>query len=115
MIAIEEVLIKEQPDWLLLYGDTNSTLAAALAAAKLHIKICHVEAGARTHNMNNPEEINRICTDHISSLLLASTQSGMDSMMIEGLAEKGQLVGDPMYDAFVTYKDKLKKAFKWIC
>lgn len=112
MIAIEEVLIKEQPDWLLLYGDTNSTLAAALAAAKLHIKICHVEAGARTHNMNNPEEINRICTDHISSLLLASTQSGMDSMMIEGLAEKGQLVGDPMYDAFVTYKDKLKKGFQ---
>lgn len=82
MIAIEEVLLKEQPDWLLVYGDTNSTLAAALAAAKLHIRICHVEAGARTHSMTNPEEINRICTDHISSLLLASTESGLDSMKL---------------------------------
>jgi UDP-N-acetylglucosamine 2-epimerase (non-hydrolysing)/UDP-GlcNAc3NAcA epimerase len=69
MIAIEEVLQKEQPDWLLLYGDTNSTIAAAIAAAKLHIKICHVEAGTRFHVMTNPEEINRICTDHVSTLL----------------------------------------------
>lgn len=106
MIGIEEVLLKERPDWLLLYGDTNSTLAAALAAAKLHIPICHVEAGARTHSMTNPEEINRICTDHISTLLLASTQSGMEEMKREGLADRGYMVGDPMYDAFLEHSRK---------
>lgn len=107
MIAIEEVLINEKPDWLLVYGDTNSTLAAALAAAKLHIPVCHVEAGARTHSMTNPEEINRICTDHVSSLLLASTKSGYDEMEKEGLQSKGELVGDPMFDAFIEYSNKL--------
>lgn len=105
--AIEEVLMKEKPDWLLVYGDTNSTLAAALAAAKLHIAICHVEAGVRTHSRTNPEEINRICTDHVSTLLLATTQSGMESMKAEGLTEKSYLVGDPMYDAFLAYKEKM--------
>ena len=110
MIAIEEVLMKENPDWLLVYGDTNSTLAAALAAAKLHIRICHVEAGARTHSMTNPEEINRICTDHVSSLLLASTESGMASMKLEGLSERGVMVGDPMYDAFLQYSGKNENA-----
>jgi len=108
MIAIEEILLKEQPVWLLVYGDTNSTLAAALAAAKLHIPVCHVEAGARVHSMTNPEEINRICTDHISSLLLASTQSGYDEMANEGLQSKGMVVGDPMFDAFVEYSNKLR-------
>lgn len=108
MIAIEEVLMKEQPDWLLVYGDTNSTLAAALAAAKLHIPVCHVEAGTRTHCNTNPEELNRICTDHVSSLLLASTKSGYDEMANEGLQNKGVLVGDPMYDAFIEYSNKLK-------
>ena len=107
MMAIEEVLIAEKPDWLLVYGDTNSTLAAALAAAKLHIPVCHVEAGIRTHSRTNPEEINRICTDHVSSLLLASTESGYREMASEGLQEKGVLVGDPMYDAFLEYSGKL--------
>ncbi len=107
LIAIEEVLIKEQPDWLLVYGDTNSTLAAALAAAKLHIPVCHVEAGARVHSSTNPEEINRICTDHLSTLLLASTQSGLNEMKKEGLSERGVLVGDPMYDAFMKYGKKI--------
>lgn len=107
MMAIEEVLIKEEPDWLLVYGDTNSTLAAALAAAKLHIPICHVEAGARTHSKTNPEEINRICTDHVSSLLLASTISGYEEMAKEGLQDRGVLVGDPMFDAFEEYSEKM--------
>ena len=107
MIALEETLQKENPDWLLVYGDTNSTLAAALAAAKLHIKICHVEAGCRTHSKINPEEINRICTDHVSSLLLASTQSGVDELNKEGLGEISVLAGDPMYDAFVKYSNLL--------
>lgn len=106
MMAIEDVLGKERPDWLLLYGDTNSTLAAALAGAKLHIPICHVEAGTRTHSRTNPEEINRICTDHVSALLLACTQSGLDELAKEGLAERAYLAGDPMYDAFVEYSSK---------
>lgn len=107
MIAIEDVLQKEKPDWLLVYGDTNSTIAAALAAAKLHIRICHVEAGARTNSMTNPEEINRICTDHVSSLLLASTESGIAGLKREGLSDKGFMVGDPMFDAFIQYSGKL--------
>ena len=105
MMAIEEVLEKEKPDWLLVFGDTNSTLAAALAAAKLKIPICHVEAGGRTHCMTNPEEINRICTDHISTLLLASAQDGFDELKKEGLENKSFLVGNTMYDAFVKYSN----------
>lgn len=112
MIAIEKVLIEEKPDWLLVYGDTNSTLAAALAASKLHVPICHVEAGARTHSRTNPEEINRICTDHVSSLLLASTNSGYESMKNEGLVSRGHMVGDPMYDAFVEYSKIIKEPFE---
>lgn len=108
MIALEEVMLKEKPDSVLIYGDTNSTLAAALVAAKLHIPICHVEAGARTHSSTNPEEINRICTDHVSTLLLASTLSGLDNMRLEGLGSKGIMVGDPMYDAFLKYSGRTK-------
>lgn len=103
MAAIENVLKNEKPEWLLVYGDTNSTLAASLAAAKIHVPICHVEAGGRTGSMTNPEEINRICTDHISSLLLACTESCMSFLRNEGLSERAHLVGDPMYDAFIQY------------
>ncbi len=106
MAAIEEVLLNEKPDVVLLYGDTNSTLAAALAAAKLRIKICHVEAGVRFHVATNPEEINRVCTDHISSLLLACTEKNMVELEKEGLKDKAYLAGDPMYDAFVEYSGK---------
>lgn len=106
MIALEKVLLKEKPDWLLIYGDTNSTLAAAIAAAKLHIRICHVEAGARFHVMTNPEEINRICADHLSTKLLACTQSNLEELRKEGLEERSVLVGDPMYDAFIKYSEK---------
>ena len=107
MIAIEEVLQKETPDWLLIYGDTNSTLAAALAAAKLHIPVCHVEAGARLHTLENPEEINRVCADHIGTLLLASTQRGLQELKKENLGERSRFVGDPMFDAFRIYSEKL--------
>lgn len=115
MIAIEKVLVNEKPDCLLVYGDTNSTLAGALAAAKLHIPVCHVEAGVRTHSKTNPEEINRICTDHVSSLLLTSTQSGMDSMREEGLADRAVFVGDPMYDAFLAYNTKINLRESELC
>lgn len=108
LIALEQVLAGERPDWLLVYGDTNSTLAAALAAAKLHIPICHVEAGTRTHSMTNPEEVNRICTDHVSTLLLSCTENDIKELGHEGLGGKAKLVGDPMYDAFLEYSGRLE-------
>lgn len=107
LIGIEDVLINEKPDCLLVYGDTNSTLSAALAAAKLHIPICHVEAGCRTHSMTNPEEINRICTDHVATLLLMSTEGAVKELEKEGLLNRAHYVGDPMYDAFVGYRYKV--------
>ena len=103
LAAIEEVLLSEQPDRLLVYGDTNSTLAAALAAVKLHIPVYHVEAGNRLGTLDNPEEVNRICTDHVATGLMACTASAMDFLAKEGLAEKARLVGDPMFDAFLYY------------
>ena len=109
MIAIEEVLIKEKPDWLLVYGDTNSTLAAALAASKLNIPICHVEAGNRTFSTTNPEEKNRVCTDHLSSLLCVSNQSSMEFAQREGLGDRIHFVGNTMYDAFLQNSGKVQK------
>lgn len=106
MIALEEVILSERPDCVLVYGDTNSTLAAALAAVKVHVPVCHVEAGVRTHSMTNPEEINRICTDHISRVLCASSESGVINLAKEGLT--GYFTGNPMYDAFLKYKDMRK-------
>ena len=103
LVELERVMQDVAPDIVLLYGDTNSTLAGALVAAKLHIPIAHVEAGARTHSMTNPEEINRVCCDHVSTLLLACTQENLSNLHKEGLGERAALVGDPMYDAFCTY------------
>ena len=103
LIKIEDVLIKEKPDLLLVFGDTNSTMAAALAAVKLHIPVCHVEAGNRLGTLENPEEVNRIVTDHISSLHLVCTASGVEFLQNEGFRESIHLVGDPMYDAFLYY------------
>lgn len=110
MIEIEAVLMKEQPDLIVIYGDTNSTLAAALAGAKLHIPLCHVEAGTRTHNMLNPEEINRVCADHVSSLLCACTNEDMMELRKEGIVDRARLVGDTMYDAFLQYRNQIKKS-----
>ncbi len=107
LMAIEEVLEKEKPDKLLVYGDTNSTLAAALAAVKLHIPVCHVEAGNRLGTLDNPEEVNRICTDHVASLLLPCTESAVKFLEREGLGERSHLVGDPMFDAFLYYGKKI--------
>lgn len=107
LMRIEEVLLKEQPDMLLVFGDTNSTMAAALAAVKLHIPVCHVEAGNRLGTLDNPEEVNRIVTDHVSALRLACTSSGMEFLRQEGLEKNSFLVGDPMYDAFQYYTEQL--------
>lgn len=110
--ALEEVMLKEKPDVLLVYGDTNSTLAAALAAVKLHIPVCHVEAGNRLGTLNNPEEVNRICTDHVSTKLLACTESAISFLEREGLSGKTELVGDPMYDAFLYYGNNITDKHK---
>ena len=107
LAEIEEVLLKEQPDMLLVFGDTNSTMAAALAAVKLHIPVCHVEAGNRLGSLHNPEEVNRVVTDRVSALRLACTASGMEFLRREGLEEGSCLTGDPMYDAFRYYSERL--------
>lgn len=103
MIGIEEILLKEKPDAVLLYGDTNSTLAGAITAAKLGIPIAHVEAGVRCGKMDMPEEQNRICTDHLSTWLFAPSQSAMHYLEREGLSDRAYLVGDVMYDAMLYY------------
>lgn len=109
MIGIESVLIKEKPDFLMVYGDTNSTLAGAVSASKLHIPIIHVEAGLRSFNMNMPEEINRILTDRISTLLLCPTNTAITHLFKEGLTSGVYNIGDVMCDAVLYYSKEMEK------
>jgi len=104
--AIEDVLVKERPDTVIVYGDTNSTLAGALAAAKLHVPVAHVEAGLRSFNRSMPEEINRILTDHISTWLFVPSVVSREQLQREGVASGVHIVGDIMYDALLMHRSR---------
>jgi len=101
LTKIEEVLLNEKPDFVLVYGDTNSTIAGALASIKLHIPVGHIEAGLRSFDRNMPEEINRVLTDHCSELLFSPTQTGVDNLKQEGITKGVHLTGDVMYDVLL--------------
>lgn len=106
LASIEEVVLAQEPDWVLVYGDTNSTLAGALAAAKLHIPVAHIEAGLRSYNRIMPEEINRVLTDHVSHLLLCPSEVAVTNLAREGIFNGVQIVGDVMADALLDAADR---------
>lgn len=107
--AVEKVLLDEKPAWVLIYGDTNSTLAGALAAVKLHIPVAHVEAGLRSFNMRMPEEVNRIVSDRVSTLLFCPTETAVRNLANEGIVTGVHNVGDVMYDVALYYREQAKR------
>ena len=109
MVGIEDILLKEEPDYLMVYGDTNSTLAGALAASKLNIPIIHVEAGLRSYNRRMPEEQNRILTDHVSTFLLCPTDSAVKNLKEEGIEKGVYNIGDVMCDAVLYYSQIMEE------
>ena len=109
MVAVERTLVDERPDYALVYGDTNTTLAAALAAVKLGVPLAHVEAGLRSFNRTMPEEHNRVLTDHCADLLFCPTQTAVDNLAREGIARGVHLVGDVMYDSVLHFAQRAQQ------
>ncbi|WP_297671962.1 non-hydrolyzing UDP-N-acetylglucosamine 2-epimerase [uncultured Desulfovibrio sp.] len=107
LVGMEKVLLKEKPDALLVYGDTNTTLAGALAAAKLHVPVIHVEAGIRMQPKTMPEEINRVLTDRLAALMCCCSALGRDNLAAEGLTAGVTVTGDVMYDLFLRMRPRL--------
>jgi UDP-GlcNAc3NAcA epimerase len=103
LIGLERLMQEQRPDWVLVYGDTNSTLAGALAAAKLHIPVAHVESGLRSYNRAMPEEINRVLTDHVSTLLFCPTAAAVENLAREGITRGVLLTGDIMVDGVLRH------------
>lgn len=106
---LEPALAAESPDWVLLYGDTNSTLAGAVAASKLGLRLAHLEAGLRSYRRGMPEEINRVVADHLSDLLLCPTSTAVSNLEKEGLGGRAVLTGDVMYDAVLTFREAAER------
>ena len=109
MICVEEVLLREQPDFVAVYGDTNSTVAGALVAAKLHIPIVHVESGLRSFDRRMPEEINRVTTDHLSSILFAPTNKAIENLQAEGITKGVYNVGDVRVDVLANMQARIEE------
>lgn len=109
LAKIEQVLSKEKPDVVMIYGDTNSTVAGALAAAKLHIKVAHLESGLRSFNRRMPEEINRIASDHISDYLFCPTDTAVENLKTEGITTNVFQTGDVMLDSVLAFRERAKK------
>ena len=107
IVGLESVFEKYRPDWVLVYGDTNSTLAAAITAVKIHLPLAHLEAGLRSFNRRMPEEHNRVLTDHAADLCLAPTERAMEHLAREGLADISVLVGDVMTDVLFEVRDRV--------
>lgn len=105
--ALDSVIDEHRPDWVLVYGDTNSTLAATLSAVKMHVPVAHLEAGLRSFNRRMPEEHNRVLTDHAADLLLAPTETAMRHLAAEGLEARSRLVGDVMTDVLFAVRETL--------
>ncbi len=110
LMRIEEVLLEHKPDFVLVYGDTNSTLAGALAASKIHIPLAHIEAGLRSFNREMPEEINRVLTDHCSDLLFCPTQTAVRNLKKERITRGVHLVGDTMFDAILHFAEAARQS-----
>lgn len=117
LVEIEKVLINENPNCVIVYGDTNSTLAGALVASKLHIPVIHIEAGLRSYNRNMPEETNRVLTDHLSTLLFCPTRTAVNNLAKEGITKGVHFTGDIMYDAVLKFREISKKRYdngQWV-